>query len=84
MLSASIFHLSLSLHPLSVCLAPNNVVTPYGSGYIGLLPRFTNRGGIRKVKTEVNDLIEEVLDAPEASARESRFLHLVSQHTPHL
>jgi putative transposase len=33
----------------------------YGSGYIGLLPHFTNRGGIRKVKTEVNDLIEEVL-----------------------
>ena len=24
----------------------------YGSGYIGLLPHFTNRGGIRKVKTE--------------------------------
>jgi len=33
----------------------------YGSGYIGLLPHFTNRGGTRKVKTEVNDLIEEVL-----------------------
>ncbi len=33
----------------------------YGSGYIGLLPHFTNRGSARKVDAEVVVLIEEVL-----------------------
>ena len=33
----------------------------YGSGYIGLLPHFTNRGGARKMNAEVARLIEEVL-----------------------
>ncbi len=33
----------------------------YGSGYIGLLPHFTSRGGTRKASAEVVALIEEVL-----------------------
>jgi putative transposase len=33
----------------------------YGSGYIGLLPHFTKRGGTRKVNAEVVALIEEIL-----------------------
>ena len=33
----------------------------YGSGYIGLLPHFTNRGSTRKMNPEVVALIEEVL-----------------------
>ena len=35
--------------------------TRYGSGYIGLIPHFTNSGGTRKVKREVLNLVEEVL-----------------------
>lgn len=35
--------------------------TRYGSGYIGLIPHFTNSGGTRKIKPEVLNLVEEVL-----------------------
>src|SRR5262249_38931481 len=35
--------------------------TRYGSGFIGLIPHFTNSGGTRKVKKEVLNLVEEVL-----------------------
>ena len=35
--------------------------TRYGSGYIGLIPHFTNSGGARKIQPEVINLIEEVL-----------------------
>jgi putative transposase len=35
--------------------------TCYGSGYIGLIPHFTNSGGTRRVKREVLNLVEEVL-----------------------
>jgi putative transposase len=35
--------------------------TRYGSGYIGLIPHFTNSGGTRKMAPEVLNLVEEVL-----------------------
>ncbi len=35
--------------------------TRYGSGYIGLIPHFTNSGGTRKITPEVINLVEEVL-----------------------
>src|SRR5260370_37886515 len=35
--------------------------TCYGSGYIGLIPHFTNSGGTRKMQSEVINLVEQVL-----------------------
>ena len=32
--------------------------TGYGSGYIGLIPHFTNSGGTRKIPPEVLNLVE--------------------------